>query len=99
MAGRKNIRSLDNALEDFKRVKDKEMAEWARLFLEARGGEDKIPKGWYSERQLAEKFGMSITGVRPHIRKLENEGKLEVKKFKIKVEKRMYRINHYRIKK
>lgn len=99
MAGRKSIRTLDHALEDFKRVKNKEMVEWARLMIDARGGEDEVPKGWYTERELAEKFSMASTGVRPHIRKLESEGKLEVKKFKIKVEKRMYRINHYRIKK
>tara|TARA_R110000751_G_scaffold250261_1_gene349830 strand:- start:249 stop:461 length:213 start_codon:yes stop_codon:yes gene_type:complete len=65
-----------------------------------RGEEDKIPEGWYREDELAEKLGMSASGVRPYIRRLLDGGKLKTRKFrkwlKGKTERR-YSVTYYKL--
>ena len=98
MASRKTGRPMGNALKDFERLKDKEMSEWARTFLEAQSGVDKIPKGFYTEKELAEKFNFSQSGIRAHLNQLKKKKMLEEKKFRVVRGERQYRVSHYKLK-
>jgi len=99
MASRKSGRSVGAALRDQKDL-DPEIARWAKSMCDLRGEEDKIPEGWYREDELAEKLGMSASGVRPYIRRLLDGGKLKTRKFrkwlKGKTERR-YSVTYYKL--
>lgn len=89
---------MGDALKDFERLKDKGMAQWARTFIDASKGIDEIPEGFFSEQELAEKFGFSQSGIRDHINTLKKKKMLEEKKFRVVRGRRQYRVAHYRLK-
>ena len=90
---------MGDALKNFERLKDSELARWARAILDAQRGVDDVPKGFYTDRQLAEKFGFSIAGIRSHIMELKEKGLVIEKKFQIWNKTRRYSLKHYKLKK
>ena len=99
MASRKSGRGVADALTDFERLKAPEMTRWARAMIDAANDLEEPEKGFLSEEELAKEFGMSRQGIRPHILRLMDEGKIEVKKFKVECGARRMKISHYRLKK
>jgi len=89
---------MGDALENFERLNDKAMARWARTFLEAQSGIDRIPKGFYTEGQLAEKFDYSASGMRAHLNQLKENGLVTEKRFKVWCGTRRYSVSHYKLK-
>jgi hypothetical protein len=88
------------ALRDQKNL-DPEIARWAKSMCDLRAEEDEIPPDWYREDELAEKLGMSGSGVRPYIKLLLDRGKLESKKFRRWIEgrtDRRYSVAYYKLK-
>ena len=72
---------FDKCLKKY-RGKDKEIVQWAQAMLQTKEALDEVPKGWYSQKQLAKRFGYIPSGIGPHVRRLFREGKAEQKKFK-----------------
>ncbi len=89
---------MGDALENFERLKDTELARWARVILDAQHGVDAVPKGFYTERELAEKFGFTSSGIRAHIKNLKQRGLVVEKKFQVWIGKRRYSLKHYKLK-
>ena len=77
MASRKSRQSLDASVN----ASDKEVRNWAKAMINARDGLEELPPSWYCMNELAEKFNMSEAGILPHVKNLENEGKVERRKF------------------
>ena len=79
---------------------DKEVRKWAKAMINARDGLEDLPPGWYCMNELAVKFDMSEAGILPHVKKLEQEGKVERKKFYVTRGKDGRRIarTHYKLK-
>ena len=98
MPYRKTRGALDRTLKKYKE-KDKEIFQWAKAMLETKEALDVVPKGWYSQKQLAKKFGYIPSGIGPHVRRLVREGKAEQKKFKTTRGKdgRRMSVTHYRL--
>ena len=90
---------MGDALENFERLKDSELARWARTILDAQRGVEVVPKGFYTDKQLAEKFGFSLAGIRSHIKNLKQKGLVIEKKFQIWNKTRRYSLKHYKLKK
>lgn len=75
---RKSGRNLVDALKD----SNAEVKAWAKAIVESKDGVEKVPPGWFTENQLAEQLGFSLSGIRPHLRTLVKVKKAESKKFK-----------------
>ena len=95
----KSRRTLATSLPDIKKGKDKELERWARAMIYARKGLDVIPKGWYTMEELADRFGFVYSGMHKHVKKLEELGKAERKKWYYRHGKdgRRYLKTHYRL--
>jgi len=89
---------VDSALQDFKRVKNKEMADWASAMLRAVEQIDVVPKGFFTEGQLAEEFDMSATGIRRYLRILKEKDLVHEKKFRVQCGSRLYTTTFFKLK-
>lgn len=96
MAVRKSRQSLDASIG----ASDKELRKWAKAMINARDGLEELPGGWFCMNELAKKFDMSEAGILPHVKKLEQDGKVERKKFYVTRGKDGRRIarTHYKLK-
>ena len=96
----KSRRTLATSLTDIKKGKDKEWERWARAMIDARKGLDVIPEGWYTMEELADRFGYVYSGMHKHVKKLEELGKAEKRKFYFRHGKdgRRYLKTHYKLK-
>lgn len=77
MAGGKGRTSLAASLKH----KDKDIRKWAQAMIDACKGIDEVPTGWLSQDELARSLKMATASVGPHLRKLEELGRVEKKKF------------------
>lgn len=101
MASRKSSGSVDTALRNARNLKDPELERWAKAMLDLRGEEDVVPDGWFTESELADKFDLSKSGVRPYIQQLRKRNGIEERKFRRWIKgrtERRYPITYFKLK-
>lgn len=101
MASRKSSGTLGTALRNARNLKDPELERWAKAMVDLRAEEDEVPDGWYTTDELADKLGLTASGIRPYIQNLRKRGDIEETKFKRWIKgrnERRYSITYYRLK-
>ena len=73
--------------------------EWAEIIaLQASKLIDEVPDGWKTSRQISKELNCSLTTVKEKLRPLIQDGKVEVKKFRIAAgSRKAYLTEHYKI--
>ena len=56
-----------------------------------------VPKGFYTQREIAKQLGKKATQTKTYIQDLLNDGKAEMMKFKIQTNTKPYPVPHYRL--
>jgi predicted transcriptional regulator len=60
---------------------------------------DKVPAGWFTVAQLAQKIGKSYCTTSERVRRMVNTGKAERKNYTVQLDQRIRPVPHYRLKK
>lgn len=72
--------------------------EWAKLIAEHQCMKpQEVPKDFKTKKEIAKLSNLSLTQTRMRLTSLMEEGKVEVKKFRIKTGQKTYLTPHYRI--
>jgi len=79
LAGGKGRTSLAASLKH----QDKEVRKWAQAMLDACKGIEEVPTGWLSQDELARSLKMATASIGPHLKNLEELGRVEKKKFSV----------------
>lgn len=77
-------------------MKASELRELRDLLI---GGPDVVPRGWMTQKQIAEALGLTRNQIKHSVCELSRNGMLEVKKFKVKYDSILMPVPHYRMKK
>ncbi len=75
------------------------MNPWAKAIQETlNSGADKVPKGWLTREQTEPLFNCRAVQARVKLKQLIAAGRCEVQNFRVKTEKRICPIPHYKLK-
>ena len=102
MASRTNKRKVDSPHRDFRALDkaDPEIKRWAEKFNELKFAEEDVPKGYFSEADLANQLSMSRSGIRHYLMRLVDSGDAEYVRVRRRggVKKRVYPQRFYKLK-
>lgn len=72
--------------------------EWADAIAQSLSKKTQpVPKGFYTQKEIAKKLKKKATQTKTYIQDLLNEGKVEMMKFKIQTNTKPYPVPHYRL--
>lgn len=77
---------------------DAELARWCQILSQSSVAPDKVPAGWFTVAQLADKLDRSHCNTSERVRKMVAAGKAEKKMFRIQLEEKVRPVSHYRLK-
>ena len=77
---------------------DAELARWCQILSQSSVVPDKVPAGWFTVAQLADKLDRSHCNTSERVRKMVAAGKAEKKMFRIQLDERVRPVPHYRLK-
>lgn len=77
---------------------DAELARWCQILSQSSVAPDKVPAGWFTVAQLADKLDRSHCNTSERVRKMVAAGKAEKKMFRIQLEEKVRPVPHYKLK-
>lgn len=77
---------------------DADLARWCAVLAEGTAVVDEVPPGWFTTAQLAEKTNKAVPTMKHALRRLTELGKVEIKTFRIRLNKLVRPVPHYRLK-
>ena len=77
---------------------DDDLARWCQILSQSSVVPDKVPAGWFTVAQLADKLDRSHCNTSERVRKMVAAGKAEKKMFRIQLEEKVRPVPHYRLK-
>lgn len=76
---------------------DPDLAKWCAILAENNAPTDTVPKGWLTCAEIAAQTGRALPTTKHKIRTLLDLGKLEVKRFRIRLKTVVRPVPHYRL--
>lgn len=77
---------------------DADLARWCAVLAEGTAVVDEVPPGWFTTAQLAEKTNKAVPTMKHALRRLLDLGKVETKTFRVRLNKLVRPVPHYRLK-
>ena len=77
---------------------DDDLARWCQILSQSSIVPDKVPDGWFTVAQLADRIDPSNSNTSERVRKMVAAGKAEKKMFRIQLEEKVRPVPHYRLK-
>ena len=76
---------------------DTDLARWCAVLSEAKPA-DKVPPGWFTAKQIAEKTGKACSTIGTQLCRAVAEGRCERKTFRVQTGEMVRPVPHYKLK-